>query len=131
MPRSVKSRGRSKYRNRKVTIDGITFASAHEADRYRELSLMQRAGLISGMELQKPYELIPAQYETVTRYGKKGQRLKDGRKCLEKSVVYIADFVYDQNGETIVEDAKGMRTPDYIIKRKLMLYVRGIRIREV
>lgn len=131
MPRSVKSRGRSKYRNRKVTIDGITFDSAHEAGRYRELSLMQRAGLISGMELQKPYELIPAQYETVARYGKRGQRLKDGRKCLEKSVVYIADFVYDQNGETIVEDAKGMRTPDYIIKRKLMLYVRGIRIREV
>lgn len=92
---------------------------------------MQRAGLISGLELQKPYELIPAQYETVARYGKKGQRLKDGRKCLEKSVVYIADFVYDQNGETIVEDAKGMRTPDYIIKRKLMLYVRGVRIKEV
>lgn len=131
MLRSVKSRGRSKYRNRKVTIDGITFASTHEADRYRELSLMQRAGLISGMELQKPYELIPAQYETVARYGKKGQRLKDGRKCLEKSVVYIADFVYDQNGETIVEDAKGMRTPDYIIKRKLMLYIRGVRIKEV
>ena len=131
MPRSVKSRGRSKYRNRKVTIDGITFASAHEAGRYRELSPMQRAGLISGLELQKPYELIPAQYETVARYGKRGQRLKDGRKCLEKSVVYIADFVYDQNGETIVEDAKGMRTPDYIIKRKLMLYVRGVRIKEV
>lgn len=131
MPRSVKSRGRSKYRNRKVTIDGITFASAHEAGRYRELSLMQRARLISGLELQKPYELIPAQYETVARYGKKGQRLKDGRKCLEKSVVYIADFVYDQNGETIVEDAKGMRTPDYIIKRKLMLFVHGIQIKEV
>lgn len=131
MPRSVKSRGRSKYRNRKVTIDGITFASAHEAGRYRELSLMQRAGLISGLELQKPYELIPAQYETVARYGKKGQRLRDGRKCLEKSVVYNADFVYDQGGVTIVEDAKGMRTPDYIIKRKLMLFVHGIRIKEV
>lgn len=48
-----------------------------------------------------------------------------------KSVVYIADFVYDQGGVTIVEDAKGMRTPDYIIKRKLMLYVHGVRIKEV
>lgn len=131
MPRNVKGWGKPKYGNRKVTIDGITFDSAHEADRYRELSLMQRAGLISGLELQKPYELIPTQYETVACYGKRGQRLQDGRKCLEKSVVYIADFVYDQGGVTIVEDAKGMRTPDYIIKRKLMLYVHGVRIKEV
>lgn len=78
------------------------------------------------------YELIPAQYETYERYGKKGQRLKDGVRLLEKSVCYVADFVYTiaETGENVVEDSKGVRTKDYIIKRKLMLAVHGIRIKE-
>jgi len=75
--------------------------------------------------------LIPAQYETYVRYGKKGQRLKDGQRCIEKAVVYVADFTYQKDGQMIVEDTKGMKTKDYIIKRKLMLYVHGIRVREV
>lgn len=120
-----------KYGNRKTTVDGIVFDSMHEARRYRELSLLQRAGEISELELQKEFELIPAQYETFPRYGKKGQRIKDGKKCIEKPVKYKADFVYKENGAEIVEDAKGVKTKDYIIKRKLMLYVHGIKIKEV
>lgn len=120
-----------KYRNKKVVIDGITFDSTHEGNRYRELKLLEKAGKINGLKLQIKFPLIPAQYKIIERYGKKGQRLKDGRKCIEKECVYIADFVYYQNGVLIVEDAKGVKTKDYIIKRKLMLYMHGIQIKEV
>lgn len=53
------------------------------------------------------------------------------KKLIERGVYYIADFVYYRDGEYIVEDTKGVRTKDYIIKRKLMLYVHGIKIKEV
>lgn len=115
-----------KYGNKKIQIDGITFDSRKEAQRYSELKLMQRAGLISGLELQKEFVLIPAQFETViTKAGKTKQ------VCIERAVKYKADFAYMQNGEQIVEDTKGFKTKDYIIKRKLMLWVYGIKIVEV
>lgn len=122
---------RSKYNNSKCTVDGIAFDSRHEANRYIELKLLQRAGKISELRLQAPFELIPAQYEEYERYGKNGKRLKNGKRCVEKAVTYVADFVYTENGQVVVEDTKGMRTKDYIIKRKLMLYVFGIKIKEV
>ena len=121
-----------KYHNRKTTIDGIVFDSSKEANRYVELKLLQRAGEIYGLELQKRFELIPAQYETYERYGKNGKRLKDGQRCVEKSCVYVADFCYTtRDGKVVVEDTKGEKTKDYIIKRKLMLYVHGIEIKEI
>ena len=106
-----------KYKNRKLTIAGEVFDSQKEYSRYRELALLQKAGQISDLKRQVKYELIPSQ--------------RIGGKVVEKSCAYIADFVYRENGETVVEDTKGFRTKDYIIKRKLMLYVYGIRIREV
>lgn len=118
----------SKYHAKKVTIDGIGFDSIKEAKRYKELKFLQRAGQIQNLELQKPYELIPAQRETDT-VGKRGGIIKG--KVIEKAVVYRADFVYTENGQTIVEDVKGVKTKDYIIKRKLMLFRFGIRIREI
>jgi hypothetical protein len=122
----------SKYHNRKTRVSNGQIAdSRKEARRYEELLLLQRAGRISNLLTQVPYELIPAQYETYERYGKSGQRLKDGIKLVERAVVYVADFVYVEDGKTIVEDTKGVRTPDYIIKRKLMLHIHGIRIREI
>lgn len=120
-----------KYKNQKATVDGVFFDSKKEARRYAELKMLQKAGEIQNLELQKPFELIPAQYESYARYGENGKRLKDGKRCVEKSCVYKADFVYTENGKLVVEDTKGMRTKDYIIKRKLMLYVHGIRIKEV
>ena len=122
---------RNKYQAIKTCVNGIEFDSRKEARRYQELLLLQRAGEIQNLELQKKYVLIPALYETYERIGKKGQKLKDGKKLLEKECSYIADFVYEENGEEVVEDTKGIKTKDYIIKRKLMLYVHGIRIREV
>ena len=109
----------SKYNAQKTTVDGITYDSRKEAQRAQELRLMLKAGIISNLREQVPYELIPAQKN---EYG----------KVAERAVIYKADFVYDdEKGKTVVEDTKGARTKEYIIKRKLMLYEYGIRIREV
>lgn len=109
----------SKYNAQKTTVDGITYDSRKEAQRAQELRLMLKAGIISNLREQVPYELIPAQKN---EYG----------KVIERAVIYKADFVYDdEKGKTVVEDTKGVRTKEYIIKRKLMLYEYGIRIREV
>lgn len=124
----------SKYYNIKTrALDGTVFDSHKEARRWDELLLLQRAGKITELRRQVEYDLIPAQYEAYERYGKGGQRLKDGVRLLERKVCYVADFVYTdvETGENIVEDAKGVRTKDYILKRKLMLAVHSIRIREV
>ena len=126
-----------KYGNKKVEIDGIEFDSKKEARRYCALQLMQQAGEIEGLELQKEFELIPAQYEYFERYGKTGKRLQDGKRCIEKSCVYKADFAYIKDGQQVVEDVKGYRDPrsagyaKFVIKRKLMLWRYGIRIIEV
>ena len=125
---------RSKYYNIKTrTSDGKVFDSVKEARRYEQLLLRLKAGEITDLRCQVAYELIPAQYETYERYSKKGERLKDGTHLLERKVEYVADFVYTkaETGETVVEDTKGVKTKDYVIKRKLMLAVHGIRIKEV
>ncbi|MDO4649191.1 MAG: DUF1064 domain-containing protein [Eubacteriales bacterium] len=123
----------SKYHSKKTVIDGITFDSRKEARRYRELSLLERAGAISDLERQVKFVLIPAQREVskerYTRGAKKGE-FKPG-KLLERECSYVADFRYTENGQVIVEDTKGFRTPEYILKRKLMLYKYGIQIKEV
>lgn len=118
----------NKYKNKKVVIDGIVFDSKREAKRYGELLLLEKAGAITNLQRQVKYVLIPAQREPDT-VGARGGIHKG--KLIEKECSYYADFVYEQDGETVVEDAKGMRTEKYLIKRKLMLYIHGIRIREI
>ena len=123
----------SKYFNKKYTVDGITFDSRKEGRRYVELMEMQKAGIIHNLKLQVKFVLIPTQREESTEVFKKGKskgQPKPG-KVIETECSYIADFVYYENGVLVVEDTKGMRTKDYIIKRKLMLKVHGIRIKEV
>ena len=118
----------NKYKSRKTSVNGVNFDSRKEADRYIELSILSRSGAIKGLKRQVKFELIPAQYEPdiISPRGK----VKKG-KLIERAVSYIADFVYmDENGKTVVEDCKGVRTKDYIIKRKLLLYMHGIRIKE-
>ena len=124
---------KQKYYNIKTkTTDGLVFDSHREALRWEHLLLLQKAGEISDLQRQVNYELLPNQYETYERFGKDGKRLKDGTRLVERKVEYIADFVYTtRSGETIVEDAKGIKTKDYIIKRKLMYAVHGIKIKEV
>ena len=125
--------GQNKYYNIKTKAsDGSVFDSRKEARRYSQLLLLLKAGEITNLQRQVEYELIPNQYETYERYSKSGKRLKDGKRLVERKVVYVADFVYkDKSGAVIVEDTKGVRTKDYILKRKLMLYVHSIKISEV
>lgn len=113
-----------KYGSQKVTIDGITFDSVREGSRYRELKLLERAGKISNLRRQVKYLLIPSQFEDMTING------KEKTVCVERACYYVADFVYSENDKLVVEDCKGFKTDAYIIKRKLMLNVYGIRIRE-
>lgn len=130
---------RRKYGNTKVIMDGIQFDSQREAARYQQLKLLERAGRITALQTQVKYVLIPTQraasFEVYKSGPNKGRR-KPG-KVLECECSYIADFVYNQDGETVVEDVKGYRDPasagyaKFVIKRKLMLERYGIRIKEV
>lgn len=103
---------RSKYYNRTTVVDGLCFDSKKEAARWTELRRLETAGQITELKCQVRYELIPKQ---------------EG----ERACVYVADFVFRENGQMVCEDTKGMRTQAYIIKRKLMLWVHRIRIREI
>ena len=91
---------------------------------------MLQKGLISDLRLQVKYVLIPTQREPDS-VGVKGGKVKG--KLIERECAYYADFTYidKRTGETVVEDVKGVRTPEYKLKRKLMLYVHGIKIKEV
>ncbi len=110
---------RAKYGNRRIIIDGEKFDSLAEARRWNELLLLQRAGKISGLLRQVPYELVPA---IPRARNKPGQR----------AVTYVADFVYlGEAGWKVVEDVKGVRTEVYRLKAKLMRAVHGIEITEV
>ena len=114
----------NKYYNQKTyTSDGIKHDSQKEAQRWCELKLLQRAGKITDLQRQVEFELIPNQYECV----------KGKNKLVERRCCYIADFVYKEDGETIVEDVKSVatQTEKFIIKRKLMLYIHGIKIKIV
>ena len=113
----VLSQKTGKYHNRKTVRHGITFDSKHEADRYDELRLLLKAGGIHDLKLQQTYKLVGS------------QRTPTGAAV--RAVTYIADFVYTRDGKTIVEDAKGFKTKDYIIKKKLMLERFGIWVEEV
>lgn len=125
--------GGNKYGNHKVVVDGSVYDSKKEARRYLELKCWEEHGVIKDLERQKKFILIPAQFEPDT-IGPRGGRKRG--KLLEHEVAYYADFCYTdaQTGEYIVEDAKSPITREnaqYIIKRKLMLYIHHIRIREV
>lgn len=112
----------SKYRNKKVLVDGVAFDSKKEAKRYRELKLMEDAGMISRLERQVKFDLLP------------NQKDPDG-KVIERKVQYVADFVYMKNGKVVVEDVKGYRDGGayrvFVIKRKLMLYRFGLKVIEI
>ena len=124
----------SKYHNRKVTVDGITFDSVKEANRYKELKVLERAGQIHDLQLQVKFKLIPAQREWTDETTKSGKPKKGN--VIEHEVSYIADFTYrNRYGLLVVEDVKGYRKGTaydlFVVKRKLMLWIHGIRVKEV
>ena len=121
---------RSKYHSKKITRDGETFDSIKEYRRWCELKLLEKAGKIICLDRQVKFVLVPAQYERKWDE-KKGEYVKG--KCIERECAYYADFVYmdAETGSRTVEDTKGFKTTEYVIKRKLMLYLHGIKIQEV
>lgn len=124
-----------KYGNKKVCVDGILFDSKDEVKRYYELRFLERAGKVKDIKYHEEFELIPTQYETYERFGKKGNKLKDGVRLVERAAIYTADFTYIdcETGEKVVEDVKceKTKTEAYVIRRKLMYKVHGIKIKEV
>lgn len=128
-------RRKAKYGNRKIIKDGQAFDSVKEARRWFELCLLEKAGEITDLRRQVEFPLLPTQREESTEVYKRGEnkgKPKPG-KVIEKPVVYIADFVYKHTatGKIIVEDTKGFKTKEYILKRKMLLYFHKIKIREV
>lgn len=130
----------NKFGARKVTdpITGFQFDSKKEYHRWCELSWLERAGRISKLQRQVEFELIPTQREASTEVYKAGPQkgLPKPGTLIEKNTKYVADFVYiDSNGKTVVEDTKGLKKGAaydlFVIKRKLMLFVHGIRVKEV
>jgi hypothetical protein len=109
--RAIRSARGNKFHAQKTERDGLLFDSGKEADRYRELTLLQAGGKISGLECQAPWDLV----------------VNGIRVC-----GYVADFQYFErpSGALVVEDAKGYRTPMYKLKRALMLACHGITIKE-
>ena len=108
----------TKYRNRKVVNACGTFDSVKEYNHWAELRSLELIGAISNLRRQVRYQIIPEQRDK-------------GGKVLEHARYYIADFVYDKNGETVVVDVKGYRTDVYRLKRALMLYQHGIVVMEI
>ena len=133
----MRIKGRNKYGNVAVRMGGRVFDSRLEARRSIELELMQKAGKIHDLKYQVPFELIPSQYAEIPtgelyKVGALKGKPKTKRVCLERSCVYVADFTYTTaDGRYVVEDTKGDKSEKYLIKRKLMLYLKGIRIKEV
>lgn len=120
--KGVKKPKRSKYGNHKVMVDGILFDSQKEGDRYQELKTLQQYGVIRDLNRQVSFELIPTQKD-------------ENNRVIERACTYKADFVYTdaKTGKRVVEDVKSeaTKTAVYKIKKKLLLYVHGIRITEV
>ena len=108
---------KNKYRNVRTVLDGHTFDSEREMERYAELRLMERAGEISELQLQPVFELIPA--------------VKENGKVVQRAITYKGDFSYIRNGSVVVEDAKGVKTDVYKLKKKMMRALLGIVVQEV
>ena len=112
----AKGKGRdpraNKFGNIPTWVDGIRFASKREVKRWGELKLLLAGGAIRGLRRQVKYKLVVSAVDTTS---------------------YIADFVYEDvaTGATVVEDAKGFKTPEYLIKKKMVAAQYGIDIREV
>ena len=111
------TRKKSKYGNKRVRFEGMTFDSEGEFHRYLDLLMLQRAGIITDLSRQVKFVLIPSQKD-------------ENGKTIERECSYVADFTYRENGEFIVEDYKGHKTDVYKLKKKLMLEKYGYRIRE-
>lgn len=123
-------RRKSKYGNKKAKANGRVFDSRTERSRYYTLQMLEKAGEISDLRIQVPFEIIPAVYETVEVQLK--TKTKQVQRVVQRAAYYVADFVYkDADGNEVVEDSKGFRTKEYLLKKKMMRAFLGITIQEV
>jgi hypothetical protein len=129
----------SKYNNTRVFYDSIWFDSEKECERYKELKLLEKAGKISNLAVHFPFLLIPGVYYN-PRFGNydfSNKKLSREWKCVQRPIVYIADFVYDTETERIVEDVKGCRNKrdaaykKFLHKKRLMKIVWNVDVKEV
>ena len=105
----------NKYHANRVKWKGLNFDSVHELERWIILQDEEKRGLITDLHRQTPFEIVPAQVY-------KGKKIRPA--------IYIADFTYIRDGQQIVEDAKGVRTEVYKLKKKLVYQLYGIMIQE-
>ena len=127
-----------KYKSQKARCSsGHIHDSKKEATRCNELRMLENAGVIQNLRMQVKFALIPTQYEATNEIYIKGKNKGNPKKgkLLEKECAYYADFVYEKDGKTVVEDVKGYRGGEaynvFTIKRKLMLWRHGIKIKEI
>ena len=106
----------NKYHNKKVEYDGIKFDSIKEKNRYIGLKQLEKLGVIQNLQRQVKYELQPS--------------FKLNKKTI-RAITYIADFVYLQDGVEVIEDVKGIRTKEYLLKKKLFEYKYQKEIKEI
>lgn len=97
-----------KFHAKKTEYNGVTYDSKKEAKRAEELDLLVETHEITNLQRQVPFELQPA--------------FKNNENKAVRAITYIADFVYQQNGKTIVEDVKGVKTKEYMLKKKMFQY---------
>lgn len=120
------------YFSKKVTYKGISFDSIAERDRYIYLFDCQNKGLISDLELQPNFELLPKQTEIVNVHLK--TKTKQIEKIVEQDIRYTADFAYRKDGQYIVEDVKGSKyniERDFPLRKKLMYFFHKIKVKVV
>ena len=129
--RIIRKKG-SKYNNKKVIVDGIKFDSEKESKRYIFLKEAQEKGLISGLELQVKYELIPAVREPYVKHLKTKDKILE--RTLQLAITYTCDFRYIKDGDAVIEDVKAspkMLPKEFILKEKIFFWRFGKHIRKV
>lgn len=127
-----KKKKRPKYGNQILEVNGVKFASKKEYERYLFLKDAEFIGAISNLKCQVTFPLIPKQSEYVEVQLKTKTRKVE--RVVEREMKYIADFVYEKGGEVVVEDckiSKWLIPKEFVCKRKLMLYIYGIKVRQV
>ena len=118
-----------KFNNKKIESPDGVFDSKGEWQRWLFLCDAQRMGQISGLKRQVKYTLIPTQYRTEIVQLK--TKTKEVQRVAEREITYTADFVYEKDGEVVVEDFKGFPNDRWPLKKSMMLYFHGIAVREV
>lgn len=126
------SKGKQKYGNKKVTIDGIEFDSKKEGERYLVIKEAEEQGIISNLQRQVAFELIPKVTERVIKHLKTKDKVVE--RFVQSAIVYVCDFMYDKDGVTIVEDIKispKVITDHYRLKEKIFRWKFGFPIKRV